>query len=96
MKEVARDKKQRIESPKQRVQRVQRNQTAPTREDIISLIETETVFDRSEHRLQVMEKISSYVRDVKRSQIIEIMHNELFDKVGFVQLSIEIFMNCIS
>ena len=49
---------------------------------------------RSEHRLQVMDKILGYVRDVKRSQIIEIMHNELFDKV-FASLAIEILRKCV-
>ena len=41
-----------------------------------------------------MDKILGYVRDVKRSQIIEIMHNELFDKV-FASLAIEILRKCV-
>ena len=45
LKEVTKDKKQRIESPKLRIGR---NGSAPTREDIITFIETESVFDRSD------------------------------------------------
>ena len=45
VKEVTKEKKTRIESPKMRIQR---NGSAPTREDIITFIETESVFDRSD------------------------------------------------
>lgn len=58
---------------------------APTKQQILSFIESEPVFDRAEHRLEVMAKIRSYVRDVKRSDILQILNNQVFDEEGNVE-----------
>jgi len=52
---------------------------APTRNEIIDYISKEPLYDEEEHRVNIMDLITDYVKNIKRMQILEIYDNHVFE-----------------
>ena len=53
----------------------------PSKEDVICLVETESLFDSEEHRRAILDLVTSYARNVRKEQILTILNHEIFDNV---------------
>ena len=53
----------------------------PSKEDIISLVQTEDIFDSLEHRVAILELVSDYAKNVWRGQILETLNHPVFDNI---------------
>jgi len=54
----------------------------PSKQDFIKLMETEAIFDSQKHRKAILDMVTEYARNVRRSQILEILDHEVLDDVG--------------
>ena len=64
------------------VKMVEDEEKLPTKKDFINLMETEAIFDSSKHRKAILDMVTEYARNVRRSQILEILDHEVLDDVG--------------
>ena len=64
------------------VKMVEDEEKLPTKQDFINLMETEAIFDSSKHRKAILDMVTEYARNVRRSQILEILDHEVLDDVG--------------
>ena len=55
--------------------------SVPSKEDVICLVETESLFDSEEHRRAILDLVTSYARNVRKEQILTILNHEIFDNV---------------
>ena len=53
----------------------------PSKEDIISLVQTEDIFDSLEHRVAILELVSDYAKNVWRGQMLETLNHPVFDNI---------------
>ena len=51
----------------------------PSREDIITFIEQDEVFNSQLHRTELMNLVFNYSRDVRKRQILDMLDDELFE-----------------
>lgn len=54
----------------------------PSKDDFIKLLETEAIFDSQKHRRAILDMVTQYARNVRRSQILEILDHEVLEDVG--------------
>ena len=55
--------------------------SVPSKEDVICLVETESLFDSEEHRRAILDLVTSYAKNVRKEQILTILNHEIFDNV---------------
>ena len=55
--------------------------SVPSKEDVICLVETESLFDSEEHRRAILDLVTSYARNVRKEQILTILNHDIFDNV---------------
>jgi len=57
------------------------NNNIPTKNEFIQLIETEAIFDSQKHRKAILEMVTGYARNVRRTQILELLDHEVLEDV---------------
>ena len=60
------------------VHKEQEKKTKISREDMISLIETEELFDLEEHRVEMMNIMITFIKDTRRKKLMEVLENKIF------------------
>ena len=55
--------------------------SVPSKEDVICLVETESIFDSEDHRRAILDLVTSYARNVRKEQILSILNHQIFDNV---------------
>ena len=55
------------------------NKNVPSKDDIIALVENDYIFDSKEHRREIMNLITNYVKDIKNKQVLEILDHKVFE-----------------
>ena len=55
------------------------NKNVPSKDDIIALVENDYIFDSKEHRREIMNLMSNYVKEIKNKQVLEILDHKVFE-----------------
>ena len=57
----------------------------PSRDDIITFIENEVIFDSSEHRTEIFKLITKYTREARKKQFLDILDDKIFDDENSIE-----------
>jgi len=63
------------------------------REDIVAFLEEETLFDSQEHRKEILKLMKNYVKEVRKSQLDEVLAEDVFDHQEVMEEAVNMLKN---
>jgi len=71
------------------------DKSVPTKEDVVSFVENETIFDSQEHRKVILELVTNYTKEVRKKQLLDILEHPVFEEPACLQDAIGLLQDFV-
>lgn len=67
----------------------------PSKDDIVALVENETIFDSLQHRKEIMEMVTNYSKDVRKKQLMSILEHPIFEETSNLEEAVDLLQDFV-
>jgi len=71
------------------------DRTIPTKDDVVSFVENESIFDSLEHRKEILELVTNYTKEVRKKELLELLEHPVFEDTSVLQDAIELLQDFV-